>query len=48
MQTINKHMWAWYAWPTGYRPCHHIHQQISNAVVSSASSTPVAKSAHAV
>jgi len=32
----------------GSRPRLHIRQQISNAAVSSASSTPVGKSAHAV
>jgi len=40
-QKINKRTWQ--AWPQN-----HIHQSISNAVVSSASSMPVGKSAHAV
>jgi len=38
---INKRMWAW-QWATAPHP------SVSNALVSSASSVPVGKSAHAV
>jgi len=42
---INKQMWVWQAWQWATPPDP---LEISNAVVLSASSTPVGKSAHAV